>query len=66
MNASAIRIVSRRFQRSTYAPANGPRSTVGTMIPIVAVARTCADPVSRVSHQTSANPPARLPTHESC
>ncbi len=46
--------------------ASGPSRICGIRATVVAVARTVADPVVLVSHQTSANCAARLPTSDSC
>jgi len=66
MKLSAIIITRRLFHRSMYAPASGPSRICGINATVVAVARTVADPVSIVSHQTSANCAATLPISESC
>ena len=66
MKLSATNITARLFQRSIYAPASGPRRIRGKSATIVAVARTVAEPVSFVNHQTSANCAARLPMSDSC
>ena len=55
MNESASSITARRFHRSINAPAKGPRMIWGIRATIDAVARTVADPVVIVSHQTRAN-----------
>lgn len=55
MDVFAAIMMIRRFQRSTSAPAKGPRTICGSSATKVAVANTVAEPVSLVSHQTRAN-----------
>jgi len=66
IDPSAMIITALRLNRSTIAPENGPIRTWGRIATIVAVARTVADPVVLVSHQTSANWTSRLPISENC
>jgi hypothetical protein len=57
-------ITRRRFQRSTSAPAKGPRNTWGSMPTIEAAAKTVADPVAAVMCQINANCTRLLPNNE--
>jgi hypothetical protein len=61
---SATIKISRRFQRSTSAPANGPNNICGSMPTRVAIARMVADPDFCASHHTSANCTSWLPKSE--
>ena len=61
---SATTITQRRLQRSTSVPAKGPITMPGKIATIVAVAKTVAEPVDAVSHQTKANCTRLLPSSE--
>ena len=52
---SARTMTRRRLQRSMQTPATGLRSTSGPRARMPAMARTVAEPVSLVSHHTTAN-----------
>ena len=63
--ASASIIVTRRFQRSTSVPTNGPSTTCGTSPNSEAIASTVPEPLVLVSHQISANCTSWLPSSDS-
>src|SRR5262245_46192889 len=57
-------MTTRRSQRSTSAPANGPITMPGIMVIIVASASTVAEPVDCVSHQIMPRPARLVPNSE--
>lgn len=64
MEASARIMTRRRSQRSTSAPATGPRAIRGMSVIRLAVARVVAEPVDSVSYQMRENWTSSLPTSE--